>query len=744
MPELIDDGERMVPAYHAGTLIYAEHIARYRFAAQFIAGKQVLDVASGSGYGAELLKAAGATRVVGLDNSLDAVLYAISEHTTGSPDYALGDALRLPVRDRVFDTVVSFETLEHVPDPKQMLGELCRVLKNDGLLIISTPNKSVYLEGNPFHVHEMTHEEFLESLQAQFKNVTLLAQDNWLASALFDDRQMQGNNLHLNGATDLYKTVGRDPAASVYMVALASDAPLPSSQAQITLTTPAEIERYVRELDDARRENSRLEAQQARHDAEIRARDSALADLNDRLRHQDEAVIDLTMRLNAIYSSTGYRMLRGVRKVTNFLFPPHSIRGIPYRFAMRVLRGVFRLGKRGADIAARGTRAHERYGTRGALTRSVQKVRSARAINPLEYALSVDWRGSPPPEKPRQRREGEPITINWLVPTVGEGGGLRTISRFIEHFQRRGYKQRLYEMPIGRPRRARSDELRDEVRRLFGVEIDEVSLDFENMADADAIFATSWHTAYPVLKHTGAGRKFYFVQDFEPYFAPVGTESALAENTYHFGFHGVTAGPWLASKLSAEYGMQCEAFNLAVDPLVYYPKESSSRKRIFYYARPATSRRGYELGMHALDVFHQRHPEYEIVLAGGEIPHRTWNFPMTNRGYLSETQLNDLYNQCAAALVISLTNCSLLPLEIMAAGCPVVSNGGPNNEMLLPDGSAIYALPTPHALAEALERAVAISDRQRLVNLARQYRWDDQFARVEHIVLDAVTAPSSA
>ena len=61
MAQIKDDGERMIPAYHSGTLIYAEHISRYRFAAQFVAGKRVLDVASGTGYGSELLKQAGAT-----------------------------------------------------------------------------------------------------------------------------------------------------------------------------------------------------------------------------------------------------------------------------------------------------------------------------------------------------------------------------------------------------------------------------------------------------------------------------------------------------------------------------------------------------------------------------------------------------------------------------------------------------------------------------------------------------------
>jgi 2-polyprenyl-3-methyl-5-hydroxy-6-metoxy-1,4-benzoquinol methylase len=750
MPELLDNGERMIPAYHADTLVYAEHITRYRFAGQFVAGKSVLDVASGSGYGSELLMAAGATRVVGVDCAREAVEYSLGEHAVGEPDYVVGDAEEPPLRTDAFDVIVSFETLEHVYDPGQMLGELRRVLKDDGLLVISTPNKGVYLEGNPFHTHEMTYEEFIESLGKHFKNVHLLAQDNWLASALLDETQMKAQGVSMNDATDLYKAVARDPSASVYMVAICSNAALPPAEAQVTLTTAAEVERHVRELADVRIEMIRTQeaaqAENERLDRMVREREGSLRsemdrhrETTERLRQQDELVVDLTNRLNAIYGSTGYRMLGGYRKVTRFLFPPDSIRGVPYRMTMRGVRFVFRAGRRGKYLTARGNRARTRLGTKAVVTRVVQKARSGKAVDPVKYALGVNWHGAPgQPETPRRRKDGEPITINWLVPTVSEGGGLRTIFRFVEYFKQRGYKQRLYEMPIGRPMRARPEELWDEARKLFGIELDEVSLDFENMADADAIFATSWHTAYPVLKHVGTGRKLYFVQDFEPFFAPASTESALAENTYRFGFHGVTAGPWLASKLSAEYEMRCDAFNLAVDPLVYYPKQLSSQKRVFYYARPATPRRGFELGMQTLEVFHKRHPEYEIVLAGGEIPHGSWNFPMSNRGYLSEPQMNDLYNQCSAALVISLTNCSLLPLEIMAAGCPVVSNDGPNNEMLVPVDSVVFALPTVHALADALERAVGIDDRERLVGLARQYRWEDQFARVEQIVLDAV------
>jgi glycosyltransferase involved in cell wall biosynthesis len=101
-----------------------------------------------------------------------------------------------------------------------------------------------------------------------------------------------------------------------------------------------------------------------------------------------------------------------------------------------------------------------------------------------------------------------------------------------------------------------------------------------------------------------------------------------------------------------------------------------------------------------------------------------------NLGYVSEERLNDVYNQCAAALVISLTNCSLLPLEIMAAGCPVVTTTGENNEKLLPPDSAIFAIPSPGHLAEALGQAVRREDHEALVKAALAYSWEEQGKKI--------------
>jgi GT2 family glycosyltransferase/2-polyprenyl-3-methyl-5-hydroxy-6-metoxy-1,4-benzoquinol methylase len=358
MAQIKDDGERMIPAYHSGMLVYAEHISRYRFAAQFVAGKRVLDIASGTGYGSELLKQAGATSVIGVDCSKDAVAYSLAEHCGGHPDFVLGDAVRLPLGDRSFDVIVSFETLEHVPEPDEMLAELRRVLKEDGLIVASTPNKSVYPDGNPFHLHELTYEEFLESLNASFKHVQLLSQDSWVATALFDAETMTAKGIRLNGSTDLYKTVPREPQESVYMIALASNALLPKVSLQLTLITPTEVEGHMRAVAEARAEIARRDAEakeQAVRAAALADRVAALdADLSsvsaaldesDELLAGVEAQLRLTrQQLQAATGSVGFRLLERVRRPINWLAPPNTRRRVPLKLLSQALRIILNEG----------------------------------------------------------------------------------------------------------------------------------------------------------------------------------------------------------------------------------------------------------------------------------------------------------------------------------------------------------------------------------------------------------------
>lgn len=189
-------GERFVPT-ESGEIRY-EHMHRYAWVTSFCGGKDVLDIACGEGYGSALL-AKHARSVIGVDISDEAVKHA--QHVYGdykNLSYRQGSATSIPQPSSSVDVVVSFETIEHLAEQSEMLAELRRVLKPDGLLIISSPNKKVYSEGrdyvNEFHVKELYFDEFDALLKKQFPSVSYLGQRLATGSVV----------LPLEGITDSY------------------------------------------------------------------------------------------------------------------------------------------------------------------------------------------------------------------------------------------------------------------------------------------------------------------------------------------------------------------------------------------------------------------------------------------------------------------------------------------------------------------------------------------------------------
>ena len=268
----------------------------------------------------------------------------------------------------------------------------------------------------------------------------------------------------------------------------------------------------------------------------------------------------------------------------------------------------------------------------------------------------------------------------------------------------------------------------------------------DGIDDADAIFATSWQTAYSVLSSPAVGARLYFVQDFEPDFYPAGSEALLAEATYRFGFHVITAGSWLAQKLGDEYGISADHFDFGCDFEHYRIDRSdvgrAARSRICYYCRPSAPRRAHELAVMTLDLFAVRHPEVDINVFG-EVA-KGLPFATIDHGVLSPPELNRLYNRCSAGLVLSASNVSLVPHEMLAAGCTPIVNDAEHNRVVLDNPEVVYAPATPFELAGALCAVVERSsaDRsiaaQRAADSVQGRPWSDAGAAVEAVVRDVV------
>lgn len=303
--------------------------------------------------------------------------------------------------------------------------------------------------------------------------------------------------------------------------------------------------------------------------------------------------------------------------------------------------------------------------------------------------------------------------LNWVMPPPGKGsGGHINIFRFIKFAEEAGHECRIYLYADGgyAPMSAIEEQMGESYPETAAVKTMQWLNIGDEMADAEAIFATSWETAYVVYNSTLKAKRFYFVQDFEPYFFPAGSIHSLAENTYRFGFYGVTAGGWLAKKLNRDYGMATGYFNFGADKETYHVTNGGVRKEVFFYARPYTARRGFEMGVVALDLFHKQHPSYTINLVGWDVSDYDIPFPYKNLKTLEIDELNDLYNRCAAGLVMSFSNMSLLPLEMLASGTIPVVNDGENNRLVSDNKYIAYSHSDPVSLAKELSRVVSMDD----------------------------------
>jgi glycosyltransferase involved in cell wall biosynthesis len=297
----------------------------------------------------------------------------------------------------------------------------------------------------------------------------------------------------------------------------------------------------------------------------------------------------------------------------------------------------------------------------------------------------------------------DPMSINWVIPDIGMGsGGHLNIFRLIGNLEKLGFRSTI--VINGGSQFKDSDTAKKFLVRNFLPIEASIVIGQANMKPAWFTFATSWQTAYTVRGFRSTIQKCYFVQDFEPWFYPPGSEYVFAEETYRFNFYGVTAGSWLAKKLADQYGMRTAAMSFSYDKHLYrvLPKVESNKKCVFFYARPNTPRRGFELGLLVLDAVAKRVPGFHAVIAGVDTSNYKIDYSFSNCGIARLEDLPALYSQCDAALVLSFTNLSLLPLEVMACGCPVVSNAGANVEWLLNSNNSVLVPPTAEALAEAL------------------------------------------
>lgn len=190
-------GERLTTnVYNDSTVA---HLHRYSYALEYAQDKVVLDIACGEGYGTNILSGK-ASFVYGVDISDEAVRHAQAKYNKQNIKFIKGSAHEIPLEDESVDVVVSYETIEHHDKHHEMISECKRVLKKDGILIISSPDKYYYSDSrnykNAYHVKELYQQEFYELIKTYFTNLFLLKQANACGNLIYNTGSENGINLY--------------------------------------------------------------------------------------------------------------------------------------------------------------------------------------------------------------------------------------------------------------------------------------------------------------------------------------------------------------------------------------------------------------------------------------------------------------------------------------------------------------------------------------------------------------------
>lgn len=277
-------GERFVPDIDNSQL-KIEHFQRYRWASQLVKDKVVLDAACGEGYGSNIL-AQSAKDVLGLDIDQETVEWAKNKYRDRrNLKFMQGSIAKLPIEDSSIDVVVSFETIEHVDAEIQRcyLQEIKRILKPEGFLVMSTPNKSIYSDKymyhNEFHVKEFYHDEYLDFICSQFCNVKLYHQFFEVASFIEDSAVRDEQNQFINYC---------DKLEGKYYIAIASNGELPNAGGVVCLNNNTEyaskIDRILALQDEVEERNNHLH----KLDAEINQLRLNIEKINEIIRAKEE------------------------------------------------------------------------------------------------------------------------------------------------------------------------------------------------------------------------------------------------------------------------------------------------------------------------------------------------------------------------------------------------------------------------------------------------------------------------
>lgn len=302
--------------------------------------------------------------------------------------------------------------------------------------------------------------------------------------------------------------------------------------------------------------------------------------------------------------------------------------------------------------------------------------------------------------------------IAWIIPHPIKGsGGIRTMIQNANFLASKGFECDIY---VEEDYVNDSETMKKRIINYYGECLCNVYVGISMRKEYDLVFATySILTADYVYHIENVKHKAYFIQDFEPWFEPMGGQYLEMERTYRYGIQGISIGKWLAHKISAEFSNPMTSFPFCADLNIYKKVQVEEENAICFIYQPEKARRSSKIGIQALLLVKKLRPDVKIYLYGSDVDIDP-GFDVENLKIIPISECNKLYNKCTAGLCISASNPSRIPFEMMATGLPVVDVYRENNLYDMPNDGVLLADTTPEAIATAL---IKILDDKKLQNV---------------------------
>jgi len=296
-------GERYVPWVDDAMVSY-EHLHRYKFANEFVRGKSVLDLACGEGYGSFLL-AGDALEVVGIEIDETAINHARAKYKKKNLKFLKGNITDIPIKqNNLFDIIICFEALEHIKEHNELIKEVKRFMKKNGIFMVSTPNKEIYSDranyNNPFHVKELYFKEFRLLLNENFKHTVIYGQRVYPSSNIFplDDVAKRTTDYIIEKAGTEFHFVANEKKEARYFVAVSSDRPIRNSLGNSYL------------FDISESIFKEKEAQFSYYKSTIGEKDARVASLEQNVRQLSEQIQKLEQQIVSLQKELAQRSLK--------------------------------------------------------------------------------------------------------------------------------------------------------------------------------------------------------------------------------------------------------------------------------------------------------------------------------------------------------------------------------------------------------------------------------------------------